>query len=565
MSSANIVERLAVRAREHPRRDALILAASGQRLTYLELWNRVGRVSEGLAGLGLRAGDRALVFVPMSLELYVVLLAVLKLGAVAVFIDPWASKRQIAAFARFAEPRAFLGIGKSHLLRLLSPALRRLPIAVTMGRRFGRFPAPVTFAELNGAPPGGIGEVVLGSLGELFRRGRRKSSHSPPRDLPDPAPAARLTVFPSTPSDPALVTFTSGSSGEPKGTNRTHGFLVAQHEALVAEFPPREGDVDLTMFPVFALNNLASGVPTVIPAMDFRRVDRVDGRAAAAQMRAYGVTTAVASPPFFDRLCEAISRGETAPALRRVISGGAPVTNDQLADWRRALPETEILLAYGSTEAEPIAHLTAEERLHSKASGLPAGRPCSCVEAKLVRIHRGPIELGPEGWDAWEVVQGEVGELVVTGDHVAKEYFNHPRAFRENKIVDAAGTVWHRTGDTGFFATDGCFWLAGRVHSTIFRRGTTVHPLLVELAARGEDERIRRAAAVGLPDAELGERVVVVVEGDGDIEAEVRARLSCAGIEIDELIVSAKPLPVDPRHNSKIDYPRLRKRLLEER
>lgn len=564
MSGANIVAELAELARVYPEREALIVAGGG-RLTFGELWARVDRVGTGLGALGLGAGDRALVFIPMSLELYVVLLAVLKVGAVAVFIDPWASKRQIAAFARFAEPRAFVGVGRSHLLRLLSPALRRLPITVTTGRRLGPFPAPHTLAELNGAPPDGLGGFVLGSLGELFRRGRRKSSHSPPREPTEPFPSARLTVYASAASDPALVTFTSGSSGEPKGTNRTHGFLMAQHRALVAEFPPREGDVDLTMFPVFALNNLASGVPTVIPRMDFRRVDAVDGRRAADDMHRHRVTTAVASPPFFDRLCAAVTAGHaTAPSLRRLISGGAPVSDHQLRAWRRALPETEILLAYGSTEAEPIAHLSAEERLHLPATpGLPAGIPCSCVEAKLVRIHRGPIELDARGWAPWKVEAGEVGELVVTGDHVAKEYFRNPRAFRENKIVDADGTVWHRTGDTGAFDGRGMFRLAGRVHSTIFRRGIAVHPLPIELAARGDDERIRRLAAVGLPDAELGERVVVVVESDADLEPELRERLARAGLEIDQLIVTTKPLPVDPRHNSKIDIPRLRARLLD--
>jgi acyl-CoA synthetase (AMP-forming)/AMP-acid ligase II len=122
--------------------------------------------------------------------------------------------------------------------------------------------------------------------------------------------------------------------------------------------------------------------------------------------------------------------------------------------------------------------------------------------------------------------------------------------------------VWHRMGDTGSFDPEGRFWLAGRVHSTIRRDGVLVHPQLLEQAAKGEDPRLRRAAAVGLPDAALGERVVLVVEtAEEGIEAEIASRLAAAGFPVDQILLTGDPLPVDPRHNSKIDYGKLRERL----
>jgi acyl-CoA synthetase (AMP-forming)/AMP-acid ligase II len=119
-------------------------------------------------------------------------------------------------------------------------------------------------------------------------------------------------------------------------------------------------------------------------------------------------------------------------------------------------------------------------------------------------------------------------------------------------------------GDTGSFDSEGWFWIAGRVHSTIRRRGELIHPQLVEQAAQGEDPRIRRAAAVGLPDPdpELGERVVVVIEtAEEGFRDEIAARLRSAGFTVDGILLTAEPLPVDPRHNSKIDYGSLRSRL----
>jgi acyl-CoA synthetase (AMP-forming)/AMP-acid ligase II len=496
----NVLSILTDVARRHPDRPALILGRES--IAFSALRERIDRASSGLQREGLQPGDRAIVMIPMSIDLYVAMLALLDLGAVAVFVDPWIGWRQIASFAAYAEPRAWLGIPKSHMLRLLTG---RLPITVTTGRRLGPFPARRTLSEIE-------------------------------------EPAGDGAVHASQPDDPALITFTSGSSGEPKGANRTHRFLLAQHRALAAEFPAQEGDVDMPMFPVFALNNLAVGVPSVVPDMDFRRVDRVDGAAILRQMLTHGVTTCTASPPFFDRLA---STGEN-PGLRRILTGGAPVSDAQLRAWRRAFPDTEIVVAYGSTEAEPVAHLTAEERLELKGPGFCAGRPIDRIRAKVI---------DEEGR---ELPQGRIGELIVTGDHVCRDYYRNPKAVKENKITDQDGTVWHRMGDTGWFDAQGRFWIAGRVHSTIRRGGELIHPQLVEQAAQGEDPRIRRAAAVG-----LGERVVLVIETDAgeEIKKDIHTRLAAAGQTVDEIRLTKMPLPVDPRHNSKIDYGKLRERL----
>lgn len=513
-----------------PDRPSLVMGT--EKVTFARLWERIDRASVGLRRLGLGPGERAIVMIPMSIDLYVALLAILKNGAVAVFVDPWIGWRQIAAFAAFAEPRAYAGIPKSHLLRLFSGGLRSIPLTITTGRRLGPWPARRTLAELESAPGDGYVHAVEAD-------------------------------------DPALITFTSGSSGEPKGANRTHRFLLAQHRALAAEFPAESADVDMPMFPVFALNNLASGVPSVVPEMDFRRVDQVDGAVLLRQMKTHGVTTCTASPPFFDRLTAEVERTghpPAGPALRRILTGGAPVSDAQLAAWRRALPETEILVVYGSTEAEPVAHLTAEERLSARSAlrGFCVGHPSERVRTRVIRIQEGPVELGETGWEEWELPPGEIGELVVAGEHVCRDYYRNPGAVRENKIAEgsAGGSVWHRMGDTGYFDAEGRFWIAGRVHSTIRRGEALIHPQLVEQAARGEDPRVWRVAAVGLPDPELGERVVLVVETEAEIRGEIEARLRAAGVTVDEIRLTREPLPVDPRHNSKIDYGRLRSALL---
>lgn len=526
--TSNVVLLLQRAARRFPERLALVMP-SGEAISFAALWDRVARAATGLQHEGIRSGDRVICMVPMSVDLYVVLLGLLKAGAVAAFVDPWVGVRPLASFAAFAEPRGFVGVPKAHLLRLLHRGLRGLPLTVTTGRRFAGLPARCTLRDLLCEP----GDDTI---------------------------AAR------TPDDPALITFTTGSSGAPKGVNRTHGFLAAQHAALGRAFPSADTDVDMPMFPVFALHNLAQGITSVVPDMDFRHVASVDPARLLAQLRAHGVTTCTASPPFFNRLAEAIrAQPATGPRLRRILTGGAPVSNEDLSRWQAAFPDTEILVVYGSTEAEPVAHIDARERLAlppSATAGYCLGRPVPDVTTRVVRITTAPVTLGPAGWPEVEVTPGEAGELAVTGAHVCKDYFRHAEAVRQNKIHDRDGCVWHRMGDTVRRDAEGRLWLVGRVHSTIWRAGIAVHPQAIEQAAR--EAGCAAVAAVGMPDKTWGERVVLIVSGarSGGL-AELRARLAAAGSPVDDIRPTRRPLPLDPRHNSKIDYARLRDWLLK--
>ena len=534
LDSQNVVHYLRKNARKTPERTALVepTESGAESWSFAELEARADWMAAGLRAEGVRAGDRIIVMVPMSLKLYQVLLGVLELGAVAVFVDPWVGARQIASFATYAEPEGFVGVGKSHVVRLFESTLRTLEITVTTGVRIWRIPARRTWSE------------VLRYAGPV-------------------------RLYPSEADDTALITFTSGSSGMPKGADRTHRFLSAQHEALNAEFPYGEDDVDMPTFPVFSLNNLANGVPTVIPDMDFRRVADTDGGRILDQIEAHSVTTATASPPFFDRLSDALeSRGATGVPLRRILTGGAPVSDEQLRRWQRLMPDTEVVVIYGSTEAEPVAHIGAAERLEATSTagegsrGFCVGAPIDAVDARVIPISHKPVVLD-EGWSSLELDTGDIGELVVCGDHVCERYFRNPEATAENKIVEDDGTVWHRMGDTGYFDDHGHFWLTGRVHSTIIRDGEPIQAQLVEQSARGDDPRIARLAAVGVPHQQFGSQLVLVVqivngEREESVIEDLSRRIERRGIAVDAIVVSDGEIPVDPRHNSKIDYAALR-------
>lgn len=531
-TNSNILYYLKEAAEKFPDRVALDMSRDNKdiRISFKSLWNRVDAFSVALREKGLKPLDRCIIMIPMSIDLYVTLLSVIKMGAVAVFVDPWIKHQQIAAFSAFAQPRAFIGIAKSHYLRLLNTKLLNIPLTISDGPTFMGIPA----------------QYNLRSLTDQYQG----DGH----------------IYAAKEEDPALITFTSGSSGIPKGANRTHGFLTSQYKTLSQEFHYDANDIDMPMFPIFALSNIAAKITSIIPDMDFKRVSEVNAHRIIDQMRQYKVTTCTASPPFFDRLAEYINQtNRRPPTLRKCLTGGAPVNATQLKEWRKALPNVNFKIVYGSTEAEPVAHISLEERLKSANThgGYCVGIPSSLVRCKVIKITKRGIEQNSH-WQELLCRQGEVGELIVSGDHVCKEYYQNQQAFKENKLVDPSGVVWHRMGDTGYFDEKGAFWLVGRVHSTIIRQGKHHHAQLIEETVKQLVPRAQSIAALGLPDHDLQEKIVVVLNNhEKTISAgSIRQKCQQRNILVDQVLLTEEPLPLDPRHNSKIDYNLLRQRLL---
>ena len=508
--NANIVARLVARARLHP--DRVAIADRAQRLTFSELADRTGRVAARLRASGVAPGDHVLVFVPMSVELYATLLGTLRMGAAAVFVDAWADRRRLAAAVAAAAPAAFVGTPRAHLLRLVSGAVRRIPRAFT---------------------PAG-----------LFRG----------RTVDSPVEAVGGDA-------PALMTFTTGTTGTPKAAVRSHRFLVAQHEALMAHLQLGPTDIDMPTLPVFVLNNLAGGVTSIIPDADPRRPADIDPHRVFKQMVRESVTTSSGSPAFYERLAAWCERERRQLPLRAVFTGGAPVLPPLARRLRDAVTGSAHVV-YGSTEAEPIAGITADEmvQLAGTADGVCVGQPVAHIRLKLIQPHDEPIVLGAGGWSEWEVAAGEAGEVVVAGAHVLAGYANDEESDRRNKVRDGSVT-WHRTGDAARRDDEGRVWLLGRVRERVVRDGVTWWPLPAEVRALAVPG-VTHAAYVGVAGGARETEAVLCVEcpaGDrSGIEAAVRDAI--APWPVDRVHVM-KRIPRDPRHASKTDLEGLRRLL----
>jgi olefin beta-lactone synthetase len=513
---ANIIELFLASAAANPDAVAIIDHVDGhdRSTTFAVLDEQAARVAALLETRGIGAGSPVLLFHPPSAELYAVLIAIFRVGAIAMVVDVSAGRRTLDAACDALPPAALFASGRGLLFALTRGALRRIRVKLTSAR----------FAP-------GVDTLAMAAR------------------LPRSERVATVAG-----ESPALVTFTSGSTGAAKGAVRTHDVLRAQHEAL-GSVAARRGEVDLVSLPIVVLSNLASGATSVIPIGDIRRPGAIDPGPVLGQVARARVTRITTSPALVERLVAGGGRASSGFPVAlggvRIVTGGGPVFPD-LIERATAATGAELVAVYGSTEAEPIAHVSssaigANEIAAMRAgSGLLAGR---AVPETTVRII--PLESSSEA--QLEALLGEHaqpgagirGEIVVSGRHVVPGYL-HGRGDAGTKIR-VNGVAWHRTGDAGYLDEDGRLWLLGRVRGTIADSRGTLHPFAVETAARLLIPGRRSVLA-----AHHGRRVLLI---EGELDHADRASLE-EGLQwaaLDRIVANVE-IPLDRRHNSKVDY-----------
>jgi len=524
----NIARPLTAMAKLQPDRPAIIFPSEKRRLTFRELDERSDRLAAGLGSLGIVRGMRTALLVPPGPELFALTFALFKAGVVPVFIDPGIGARNMKGCLAEAAPEAFIGIPRAHLARRLlgwGKATLRILVTVGGGRIWGGVP-----------------------LDEVERAGR----------------GTAFTPAETTRDETAAILFTSGSTGPPKGAVYSHGNFAAQVEALRILYDIRPGEIDLPTFPLFALFAPALGMTALIPRMDFTRPGNVDPERILGPAGSYGATTMFGSPALLNRVGRyAAERGLTLPALKRVISAGAPVPAAVLERFSRLLPpDGEIFTPYGATEALPVSSIGSREILaetrHAtgEGRGICVGRPVAGINLAIIPISDGPLEA----WrDDLPLPAGEIGEIAVSGPQVTATYFGRPEATRLAKIRAGNGTVWHRMGDTGYLDDSGRIWFCGRkAHRVITARGT-LFTIPVEGVFNTHPEVFRTAlVGVGAPGEQRPVLCVELEKGvKKNLQGRIREELLALGSRYPHTaaitdILFHPAFPVDIRHNAKI-------------
>jgi olefin beta-lactone synthetase len=542
IQSVNVATRLVSMAETMPDATAVVepgaYDASGQRqyrqITFRDLDRDSDRIARGLRELGVGPGTRMALLVRPGIDFISLVFGLFKSGAVSILIDPGMGRRNLVRCLAEAEPEGFVAIPAVHAVRVL--LRRRFPKArlhVTVGRRW--FWGGMTLDGLRGGPWTGPELVTTAA------------------------------------SDPAAIIFTSGSTGPPKGVLYSHGNFDAQVKQLRDFYGIEPGEVDLPGFPLFGLFNAAMGVTAVIPDMDPSHPAKVDPRNILEAARDWNVTQTFGSPAMWNvvgRYCREYRL--TMPTVRRVLSAGAPVPASVLSRMKECInPDGEVHTPYGATEALPVSCITASKVLAAtvartdRGAGVCVGRRFPGIEWQVIRIVEGPIASLDE---TEPLPPGEIGELIVTGPVVTRQYVTRVEANRLAKILDGE-RVWHRMGDSGYLDGEQRFWFCGRVAHRVLTADGPMYPVCCE-AIFNRHPDVFRSALVGVGPRGR-QRPVIVVEPLPNrfpyttlakeqlfVELEKLGR-SHAVTEAIRTFLVKQSFPVDVRHNAKISRERL--------
>jgi long-chain acyl-CoA synthetase len=442
----NLAASLARNAADNPDRVAIHLG--DQTTSYGELDDQSARVAGLLAARGIAPGTPIGIMLPNVPEFASVYYGILRTGAVVVPMNPLLKAREIAYY-------------------------------------LGDSGAPVIFAWHVTAPEVEIGAKEAGAEAILVD----------PATFPDilatasPAPQ----VVDRAAYDTAVVLYTSGTTGHPKGAELTHANLINNVEVSAVDLlQVGPDDIIFGGLPLFhAFGQTCTLNAAIMMGGSLTVLPRFDAAKALGILADQRVTIFAGVPTMFSALLHVPDRSDyDVSALRLCISGGAAMPVEVLRQFEDAF-DCIVLEGYGLSETSPVASFNHPGRERKPGS---IGTPIRGVEMRVVDA------------SGAEVPQGEVGEIAIRGHNIMKGYLNKPDATAE--AVSADG--WFRTGDIGRVDADGYYYIVDRKKDLIIRGGYNIYPREIEEVLY-EHPEVAEAAVVGMPHPELGEEVGAAV------------------------------------------------------
>ncbi len=424
-------------AQRYPENDAVVApsflsdSVKYAKLTYKDLTALISKYERGLSELGLMRGDKVLMLVKPGIDFLALSYAVMGRGAVPVFLDPGMGREKLFRCIKELRPDVLIGSPLAQVLRWVKKDL------------FSSIKFHVVAAEF------------FGMLGPDLSYLKRFAS----RPMP---------TVPGT--GQALIAFTSGATGTPKGVIFSDSMIQAQLQIFTDVLGLKAGEKDLPLLPIFSLFNLAIGVGSVFPPLNPSRPLTVDSARVLRLIADHQIRYSFGSPTLWKKIGEYCVRTRSnLGSIEKILVAGAPVPRETLVLLKSVLKQGDIFTPYGATEALPVTLISATDILNTPEvpaetgeQGTLVGRPIAGVELKIIAPQDGPI---PGEEEMFECAPLEIGEVIVRGANVSQEYFERTDANQRGKISASSGQ-WHRMGDLAYQDRQGLLYFCGRkVHA----------------------------------------------------------------------------------------------------
>lgn len=466
------------------------IAFGAETITYEQLAQRIDRTADALRGWGVAKGDRVAFLGENSPAFLDVLFATGLLGAIFVPLNTRLAPPEIGYALIDAEPQ----------LLVHTPEL-------TEAARLGCADNPIRRVVTNGVDDGA----------ETWD------------DAPQAAEGTAATV---SATDPAMILYTSGTTGRPKGALLTHGNITWNCLNVLVDYDVTSSTTALMISPMFHVASLTMGVlPTLLKGGTVVLESGFDPGRTLALIEQHDITSMSGVPTTYQMLCEHPAWATTdLGSLRTLTCGGSAVPIRVIDAYeKRGLAFTG---GYGMTETAPGA--TSLQPQHSRSKAGSAGLPMFFTE---VRVQHPDGSTCPPNVD---------GEIEVRGANVIPGYWHRPEATAE--AFSAGG--WFRSGDLGHFDEDGFLTISGRAKEMIISGGENIYPAEIEQIVM-ELDAVESVAVVGMPDARWGEvpRAYVQLHPGHKLEAdELRAHLDgrVARFKIPRSMVVVADMPRTP-------------------
>jgi acyl-CoA synthetase (AMP-forming)/AMP-acid ligase II len=492
-------------------------------VTYKEFHHEVNNYMNKFHFRGICKNDKVIMLIRPNYEFYIIMVALMKLGAIPILLEPTGNPKNTAKVLSQIKAKIFIGIPLACIFKIIfKKYFKDIKIWITSGKYkiFGCIPI-----------------CKLKNKNQIIKKINLNKT------------------------DTAIISFTTGSTGEPKGACYSHLNLMTMYNILKNNYKIKDSDRNISTFPAFNMFDMAFGITTTLINVKMNKKGKLTPVNLLNIIISQNITLMFASPNLLNQLCDYNKNFSIKTSkLKKIIAGGAPLPPETIKKINKTFNNKVIIYnTYGATEALQISLIKSDEIIKDTYSktlngvGTCVGYVFPEIKIKIIKITNQIIEK----WnDNLEKSQNEIGEIIVYGDNVSLSYYNNLNANLNQKIL-INNKIWHRTGDIGRIDNENRLWYYGRKCYIV---KTKKHNIYTSIEAIfNKHSFVKKSVLIGIDKNNHQVPIICIKKKHGISRKKLEKELKEIAFKkkltknIKQFVFYPNSFPVDIRHRSKIN------------